>query len=104
MSIIKVKESNDKVTTIHFVGYSLELLEKKLILTIYSINSTLRIYTIYSDSREPNIYNIQTFISDYFDDTLLKNNCFAYIEEDWNRHYICIGHGGSQRRFTLNNQ
>lgn len=102
MSIIKITDNNDNITTHLFAGYSLELLEEKLILTIYSINSTLRKYTIYSDSRESNIHNIEIFISDYFDNILLNNNCCAYIEEFFNRNYIHIGHSGSQRRFTMN--
>lgn len=98
MPTIKIKDDNYKTTVSLLTSYSLEPLEQEIILEITFLNGSAK-YLIHCDSREPNLYNIETFISNYFDD-VLGNNKTAYVEEFLRRDYIYIGEGESRRQFT----
>lgn len=89
MATIKIKDDNSKTTTSIFTGYSLEPLEEEIVLEVYYTNGSAK-YSIHSDDREPNMYNIETFISNYFDN-VLTNNLTGYIYEYLRREYISIG-------------
>ena len=66
MPMIKIIEDNGKTTTSLFTGYSLEPLEEGLSLEISYTNGSVK-YLIHPKWNEPNMYNIETFISNYFD-------------------------------------
>lgn len=98
MPTIKITDDNGKSTTSFLTGYSLDPLEQDLILEINFPNGSVK-YLIHTDRREPNMYNIEKFISDYFDNAL-NNSLTAHVEEFLRRDYIYIGDNELRRQFT----
>ncbi len=98
MPTIKITDDNGKTTTCMLIGYSIEPLEEGIHLEINSPNNCIK-YLIHSDIRERNIHNIESFISNQFDNAL-KNNKTVCIGEYLRRDYIYIGDGESRRQFT----
>lgn len=96
MSIIKITDDNNKIYTYTLSGYSISHLENALLLEIVLPNAILK-YEIHSDTREPHITKIESFILNQFDDAL-KNNKTIYLNEFLVRSYIFIGMDPETRR------
>ena len=98
MPTIKIIDDNGKITSSLLTGYSLEPLEEGFLLEINLPNNSIK-YLIDTVRHNHNKYDIETFITNYFDN-VLTNNKTANIEEYLHLGFINIGEGELRRQFT----
>lgn len=98
MPTIKITYANGKTSTYLLMGYSLSPQEEGELLEIELPNNNFIKYLISTDRKEPNIYNIESFISNQFDNALF-NGKSVYLEENITQGYICIGYGEQKKQF-----
>lgn len=99
MKNLTIKDDNENYTSYTLENFNISVHGNSLSLELYLDNSVTVKYEIYEDIREPNIANINAYITNQ-----LKNVCNdgkpVKISEYLQRNYIYIGKADNIRQFT----
>lgn len=99
MFIAKITNDNDKISEYKFDDYTLTIDGDSLILELIDNNIPRFRYQIMSDDRQPNLGNIQDFITSQLKQAVSGERPFV-LSEYLARVYIYIGSDDERRQFT----